>query len=177
MERITHLKHSNTQLALQNKANGLGFRNFKKFQVFILLAICLGSRQMKTWEYEYINHLWKLSDNILFQKKKISDTSRWTTPGKYAFCHQVCVCWGDIIHCLLCFRHNLWTLMVLSDLFKILSFPILWEPAGARGHFQLNIICIHELPESFLLSHFGSFSVWQVQRFSLDKHMKVGMFI
>lgn len=70
MERITHLKHSNTQLALQNKANGLGFRNFKKFQVFILLAICLGSRQMKTWEYEYINHLWKLSDNILFQKKK-----------------------------------------------------------------------------------------------------------
>ena len=49
--------------------------------------------------------------------------------------------------------------MVLSDLFKILSLPILWEPAGARGHFQLNIICIHELPESFLLSHFRSFSV------------------
>lgn len=47
--RIMHfnLKHSNTQFGIQNKLNGLGFRCFSKFQVFILLAICLCSSQIE----------------------------------------------------------------------------------------------------------------------------------
>lgn len=67
--------------------------------------------------------------------------------------------------------------MLLTDLFKILSIVLPWEPPGARGHFQVNIIFIHELSESFLVSCFRSFCMWQVQRFGLDKYEKVWMFI
>lgn len=43
----SNLEHSNTQFGIQNKPNGPEFGYFNKFQVFILLAICLCSRQIE----------------------------------------------------------------------------------------------------------------------------------
>lgn len=60
---------------------------------------------------------------------------------------------------LLCFRCKLHTLMILTDLFKILSILLCEKPLGERGHLQLNIIFIHELSQAFLFAGFRSFPV------------------
>lgn len=113
-----NLKHSNTQLSIQDKPNGLGFRCFNKFHVFTRQAICLYSSQIEN-PVIYVHQIFMdMKRNTVFRKIY---TPKYKTVHKLPEFVVRFVSVTGTSHTILCFTNNLYTLMFLNYPFRFVS--------------------------------------------------------